>query len=1052
MGFKLEVNIEELAKKRKLFIATPMYGGQCLHRENKVLTEDGEMTMKDIVDSQYRGKVASFNIDGKLEYKKVLAHKKENNVDKVWVRVKTENGKASATKLICTDDHECAVVRDILYPKIEYVRAKDMPGAFSIRSPYAGNTLYNKNQISALIGTLLGDGSIKKGGAVSCTHSVKQRLYAEYKAELFGAKLKYDRHSGGFSDNSEMYTFETPINAQTRALRKMMYIDGNKTVEKIVEKIDAISLAFWYMDDGYIVYDKHNLDLKPLVAICTDGFSDFDIDLLVNHLNYMNIAAEIMDYKGYKRIKILNHDAFFDAISPYVHKSMNYKLPPKYNDVTKHALNSENLDYSAEYVEEVVPVSGQRRYSMLYDIEVEGNNNFIANHTLVHNCAGMYTRSMMELTNLLTRMNIAHQPYFLFNESLITRARNYCCDEFMRSDCTHMLFIDSDIGFNPNDIIAILAMMEDDSDYDIMGGPYPKKCISWEKVKAAVDKGFADDDPNELEKFVGDFVFNPKAGGERIPIGEPVEVLEIGTGFMMIKRKCFEVMNKKFPELLYKPDHVRTEHFDGTREIMMYFQAAIDAPNKDRLIEKMRNAKSESDIHAIMNEYDEAKSKASKRYLSEDYWFCSDSQTRIETPDGMKTIKQIVDTKYAGPVLSVDKMGNRVWKNVTNWWSRPNGKRGQPDTKKKWVTFDTDCDNNTKAKLKVTDDHRVAVFDNVYDPEPYFTAAKNAAGKYIVRDVQRTENPLYNKIQLSCIAGTLLGDSSIGKQGQMSCQHSDTQREYIEFKANLFNGKINGPVKQNGFGDGKFKYVMHCPINAQTRAMKDHLYNEDGTKNIQNIMSVVDEKSLAFWYMDDGSLHPSGAAYIATNGFSLEDNEHIKDVLKEKFGLDVVIDNKKVKYQGETREYPTLRMNKESSKNFFDLICEYIPRFMEYKLPTTHRNRNVKFDYSSVRCLDFAASFVTKVRELVNHSSRLYDIEVEDTHNFFASGTLAHNCQRVQEAGLQTWLCPWMKTYHVGTYIFGGSLPDLAAVGVAATADAGIIQKNREKKKRREKK
>ena len=219
---------------------------------------------------------------------------------------------------------------------------------------------------------------------------------------------------------------------------------------------------------------------------------------------------------------------------------------------------------------------------------------FIATPMYGGQCAGMYARSMMELCVLLTRMNIAHQPYFLFNESLITRARNYCVDEFVRSDCTHMLFIDSDIGFNANDIIAILALMEDDSEYDIMGAPYPKKCISWEKVKAAVDKGFADEDPNELEKFVGDFVFNPKEGGERIPIGQPVEVLEIGTGFMMIKRKVFEVMDEKFPHLSYKPDHIRTEHFDGTREIMMYFQAEIDPK--------------------------------SKRYLSEDYWFCQKVQ------------------------------------------------------------------------------------------------------------------------------------------------------------------------------------------------------------------------------------------------------------------------------------------------------------------------------------------------------------------------------------------------------------------------------------------
>jgi hypothetical protein len=190
--------------------------------------------------------------------------------------------------------------------------------------------------------------------------------------------------------------------------------------------------------------------------------------------------------------------------------------------------------------------------------------------------------------------------YFLFNESLITRARNYCCDEFIRSDSTHMMFIDSDIGFNPQDVIALLAMQDDDSDYDVIGGPYPKKCISWEKVKLAVDKGFADEDPNQLERFVGDYVFNPKQGSGSIPIGEPVEVLEIGTGFMMVRKKTLLKFTEAFPQYNYRPDHVRTEHFDGTREIMQFFQAEIDPK--------------------------------SKRYLSEDYWFCQKIQEL-----GMKT-------------------------------------------------------------------------------------------------------------------------------------------------------------------------------------------------------------------------------------------------------------------------------------------------------------------------------------------------------------------------------------------------------------------------------
>jgi len=59
---------------------------------------------------------------------------------------------------------------------------------------------------------------------------------------------------------------------------------------------------------------------------------------------------------------------------------------------------------------------------------------------------------------------------------------------------------------------------------------------------------------------------------------------------MMIQKSAFEKFDKAYPDYSYLPDHVRTEHFDGTREIMMYFQALID--------------------------------EKSRRYLSEDYMFC----------------------------------------------------------------------------------------------------------------------------------------------------------------------------------------------------------------------------------------------------------------------------------------------------------------------------------------------------------------------------------------------------------------------------------------------
>ena len=209
-------------------------------------------------------------------------------------------------------------------------------------------------------------------------------------------------------------------------------------------------------------------------------------------------------------------------------------------------------------------------------------------------CSGMYAKACCDLATLSTKYQMDLKYFYLFNESLIPRARNYLVDEFMRSEYTHLMFIDADIHFDPNDVLALAAL-----DKDIIGGPYPKKCIAWEKVRNAVDTGLADEAPNILEQYTGDYVFNPVENTNQIKLSEPVEVLEIGTGFMMITRKVFDDFREAFPQFTYRPDHNRSEHFAGDRMIHAYFDTVIDSK-------------------AYLGDI----SDNSERYLSEDYFFC----------------------------------------------------------------------------------------------------------------------------------------------------------------------------------------------------------------------------------------------------------------------------------------------------------------------------------------------------------------------------------------------------------------------------------------------
>jgi hypothetical protein len=243
-------------------------------------------------------------------------------------------------------------------------------------------------------------------------------------------------------------------------------------------------------------------------------------------------------------------------------------------------------------VESLFLFSGEQMEISIKKEELQTKTLFVATPMYGGMNHGLYMKACLDLQGLCLQYGVGIKFSFLFNESLITRARNYLADEFIhRSTSTHMLFLDSDIHFNPQDVIALLAL-----DKDVSGGPYPKKAIKWKSIKTAMEKN-PDIDPGILEKLTGDYVFNPVKGTSKFSVSQPLEVLEIGTGFMMIKRNVFTKMAEAYPTIRYKPDHVGQANFDGSRYIHAFFDTVIDT--KDSIV-----------------------GGGSDRYLSEDYMFC----------------------------------------------------------------------------------------------------------------------------------------------------------------------------------------------------------------------------------------------------------------------------------------------------------------------------------------------------------------------------------------------------------------------------------------------
>ena len=199
-------------------------------------------------------------------------------------------------------------------------------------------------------------------------------------------------------------------------------------------------------------------------------------------------------------------------------------------------------------------------------------------------CHGLYTKSLMDTIGQFQQFGIPLQLYYLFNESLITRARNYLLANFLKSECTHLLFIDSDIGWKSMDLMYMIHLMAENPElYRVFCALYPKKTIAWEKVLKAAKTGLFDDKPWELEEVAGDMVFNPKHEEYpegKAPVYEPVKIKEGATGFMFVERSVFEEYAEAYPELEYTPDHLREGEFKQGEKITAFFDCVINEENR----------------------------------------------------------------------------------------------------------------------------------------------------------------------------------------------------------------------------------------------------------------------------------------------------------------------------------------------------------------------------------------------------------------------------------------------------------------------------------------
>lgn len=290
--------------------------------------------------------------------------------------------------------------------------------------------------------------------------------------------------------------------------------------------------------------------------------------------------------------------------------------------------------------------------------------------------------------------------------------------------------------------------------------------------------------------------------------------------------------------------------------------------------------------------------------------------------------------------------------------------------------------NGYKKCIDLNLNDEIYIFDKIYDTNIY---------KYIY--------------------GMILGDAhlkfdnrtnGLGKNDNfaISLCHGEKQLDYLKSKLALF-GSDNVKILQgrSGYAPQNKIYKASIPcdygliyhIKDELGCIKNNKFNLN-----QKFCDLLTPESLAIWYMDDGTIkhksdsdNQSPSINISSYSFTKEENEMLINTLQNKFGIECNLRKEK--------EYWSIYITVAGTPKFLQLITPFIHPSMRYKTLTEYENMPyVLYDQKFYKEEKLIPRQITSINLYTKNKTKfVYDITVQDNHNFFANNLLTHNCQNM---------------------------------------------------------
>lgn len=380
-----------------------------------------------------------------------------------------------------------------------------------------------------------------------------------------------------------------------------------------------------------------------------------------------------------------------------------------------------------------------------------------------------------------------------------------------------------------------------------------------------------------------------------------------------------------------------------------------------------------SSVQVIKDEYKDLMLNTEALFIDE----CFPGNTKVHTDRGEVSIHDIVMNRLPYRVVSFNGTSFE-YKPIARYIRNPSPK----------TLLQIYLANREYTRATVTPNHKMAVCNVNTRNITYKRADELKAGDFIVekarvRCLSGNVAPLPTRQQDSILLGSALGNGTVSRV--MDCyklrlHQGETLYDYFTWKNSLLSNLLIP-----GYHIDTSEREINNWVDTQLLPTTEPLFDLDNPKRLKRALKKLDALALAVWFMDCGTRQAGGAKFD-TAKFSYECVCVLRDALNEKFHIKAkVVENRVINKH-------ILKVTPAQARILYKTIQNYVPSCVRHLLPEENRK---KYNMVLERFNEFGVSEVTKTEEVQSKEDYVYNIEVQDNHNYLVNaGILVSNCHR----------------------------------------------------------